>query len=152
MLTPSFSLYRFVVSRTSGAEYICRLSSRTARLTKAGPAQAVTAGRAGRSTAIGIPGTVTLVTQTDSLQPGSGSGPLLSRYQWPMCRGRVTGAVALPGKLGRTRPTWAARPHVPGIATGPQVRLSLTPSLPEPLSHRVRMLSLTPSLPKPPSH
>ena len=42
LLTPSFSLYRFVVSRTSGAEYICPLSSRTARLTKAGPAQAAT--------------------------------------------------------------------------------------------------------------
>ena len=42
LLTPSFSLYHFVVSRTSGAEYICPLSSRTARRTNAGPAQAVT--------------------------------------------------------------------------------------------------------------
>ena len=32
LLTPSFSLYRFVVFRTLGAEYICPLSSRTARL------------------------------------------------------------------------------------------------------------------------
>ena len=41
-VTPSFSLYRFVIYRTSGAEYICPLSSRTARRTNAGPAQAVT--------------------------------------------------------------------------------------------------------------
>ena len=38
------SLYRFVFSRTSGAEYICPLSSRTARLTNAGR-QAVTSHR-----------------------------------------------------------------------------------------------------------
>ena len=42
LLTPSFSLYRFVISRTSGAQYICPLSSRTARLTKSRQAQAVT--------------------------------------------------------------------------------------------------------------
>ena len=42
LLTPSFSLYRFVISRTSGAQYICPLSSRTAQRTNAGPAQAVT--------------------------------------------------------------------------------------------------------------
>ena len=41
LLTPSFSSYRFVISRTSGAEYICPLSSRTARRTNVGPAQAV---------------------------------------------------------------------------------------------------------------
>ena len=51
MLTPSFSLYRFVLSRTSGAEYFCPLSPRTARLTKARPAQAVTAA-SGRSAAV----------------------------------------------------------------------------------------------------
>ena len=45
LLTPSFSLYRFVVSRTSGAQYICPLSSRTAQRTIAGPAQAVTSHR-----------------------------------------------------------------------------------------------------------
>ena len=45
LLTPSFSFYRFVVSRTSGAEYIWPLSSRTARLSNAGPAQAVTSHR-----------------------------------------------------------------------------------------------------------
>ena len=39
LLTPSFSLYRFFVSRTSGAEYICPLSSRTAQLTNARPAR-----------------------------------------------------------------------------------------------------------------
>ena len=42
LLTPSFSLYRFIISRTSGAQYICRLPSRTAQRTNAGPAQAVT--------------------------------------------------------------------------------------------------------------
>ena len=42
LLTPSFSLYRFVVSRTSGAEYNRPLSSRTTRQTNARPAQAVT--------------------------------------------------------------------------------------------------------------
>ena len=42
LLTPLFSLYRFVISRTSGAEYICPLSSQTARRTNAGPTQAVT--------------------------------------------------------------------------------------------------------------
>ena len=34
--------YRFVISRTSGAQYICPLSSRAAQRTNAGPAQAVT--------------------------------------------------------------------------------------------------------------
>ena len=45
LLTPLFSLYRFVISRTSGAQYICPLSSRTAQRTNAGPAQAVTRAR-----------------------------------------------------------------------------------------------------------
>ena len=39
--TLALSLYRFVVSKTSGAEYVCPLSSRTALLTNARPAQAV---------------------------------------------------------------------------------------------------------------
>ena len=58
LLTPSFSLYRFVISRTSGAEYIFPLSSRTARRANAGPAQAVTQGCCRRNA--GMPARVQL--------------------------------------------------------------------------------------------
>ena len=55
LLTPSesFSLYRFVISRTSGAQYICPLSSRTARRTNAEPARAVTSYRPSQLPALG---------------------------------------------------------------------------------------------------
>ena len=64
---------RFVISSTSGAEYICTLSSPTARLTKARPAQTVTVFRSVS------PCFENLVLQVSQIEYRKGSQILLSQ-------------------------------------------------------------------------